>query len=409
MATTPTPSAPAPAAEGAAPRATTYAVILAVSLCHLLNDVMQSLLSAIYPILAEDFALQFWQIGLLTLVFQGTASLLQPIVGITTDRHPLPQSLPVGMGSTMLGLGLLAYAATYPMLLLGAALIGIGSAVFHPEASRVARLAAGGRYGMAQSVFQVGGNTGQAIGPLLAAFIVVPLGRPSIAWFALAALTGIVILNRVGAWYARLRAEAARRPRPAPRPPAISPARVRVAIAILAVLVFSKAIYTAGVSSYYTFFLIDRFGLGIEQSQVMLFLFMGALAFGTVLGGPLSDRIGSAPVIWVSVIGVLPFTLALPHLDLTWTAIVSVPIGVILAMSFPVIVVFGQELMPGRVGMVAGIFFGLSFGLGGIAAAVLGVLADAYGIAFVFLLCSITPAVGLCAIWLPRRRELRGG
>jgi MFS transporter, FSR family, fosmidomycin resistance protein len=416
MATTETtspPSATSPTpvtAGGAASRnTTTYAVIVAVSLCHLLNDVMQSLLSAIYPILAEDFALQFWQIGLLTLVFQGTASMLQPVIGLTTDRHPMPQSLPVGMGSTMLGLGLLAYATTYPTLLFGAALIGIGSAVFHPEASRVARLAAGGRYGMAQSVFQVGGSTGQAIGPLLAAFIVVPLGRPSIAWFALAALAGIVILNRVGAWYARLRADAARRPGAAPRAPAISPARVRAAVAILAVLVFSKAIYTAGISSYYTFFLIDRFGLTTQQSQVMLFLFMAALAFGTVLGGPLSDRMGSAPVIWVSVIGVLPFTLALPHVDLTWTAILSVPIGVILALSFPVIVVFAQELMPGRVGMVAGIFFGLSFGLGGIAAAVLGVLADAYGIGFVFLLCSITPAVGLAAGWLPRRRELRGG
>jgi len=388
------------------PANTTYAVILAVSLCHLLNDVMQSLLAAIYPILKADFTLDFWQIGLLTLVFQGTASLLQPVVGMTTDRHPLPQSLPVGMTSTMVGLGLLAYATTYPMLLLGAGLIGIGSAVFHPEASRVARLAAGGRYGMAQSVFQVGGNTGQAIGPLLAAFIVVPYGRPSIAWFAVAALLGIIILQRVGSWYARLHAAGGGRPVKGGAV-ALSPARVRAAVTILAVLIFSKAVYSASVSSYYTFFLIDRFDLTTQQSQLMLFLFLGAIALGTVLGGPLSDRIGSTPVIWVSVLGMLPFALLLPHVDLLWTGILSVVVGVLLASSFPVIVVFAQELVPGRVGMIAGIFFGLSFGLGGIAAAVLGVLADAHGIDFVFTLCSILPVVGFAAIWLPRRRELR--
>jgi MFS transporter, FSR family, fosmidomycin resistance protein len=389
----------------AAPPRTAYVVITAVSLCHLINDVMQSLLAAIYPILAADFALQFWQIGLLTLVFQGTASFLQPLVGLTTDRHPLPQSLPVGMGSTMLGLGLLAYGDTYAMLLLGAALIGVGSAVFHPEASRVARLASGGRFGMAQSVFQVGGNTGQAIGPLLAAFIVVPFGRPAIAWFALAALAGIVILNRVGAWYARERVSAAARRRTVAAH-SLTPRRVQFAIAILVMLIFSKAVYMASVSSYYTFFLIDRFGLSTQESQLMLFLFLGALAFGTVLGGPMADRIGSTPVIWVSVVGVLPFTLALPHVGLEATAVLSVIIGVILAASFPVIVVFGQELVPGRVGMIAGVFFGLSFGLGGVSAALLGVLADARGIDFVYLVCSFLPALGLVAIWLPRRREL---
>ncbi len=403
MATTRTENVSAPSRTAPA---TTYAVILAVSLCHLLNDVMQSLLAAIYPILKADFALDFWQIGLLTLVFQGTASLLQPAIGITTDRHPMPFSLPVGMGSTMVGLGFLACATTYPLLLLGAGLIGIGSAVFHPEASRVARLAAGGRYGMAQSVFQVGGNTGQAIGPLLAAFIVVPLGRSAIAWFAGAALLGIVILQRVGAWYARLHAAGGGRPAGGGTV-ALSPARIRAAVTILAVLIFSKAVYSASVSSYYTFFLIDRFGLTTQQSQLMLFLFLGAVALGTVMGGPLSDRIGAAPVIWISVLGMLPFALLLPHVDLFWTGVLSVLVGLLLASSFPVIIVFAQELMPGRVGMIAGIFFGLSFGLGGIAAAVLGVLADARGIGFVFTLCSILPVVGFVAIWLPRRRELR--
>lgn len=401
MASTQTETAPAAAAP-----TTTYAVILAVSLCHLLNDVMQSLLAAIYPILKADFALDFWQIGLLTLVFQGTASLLQPVIGMTTDHHPMPQSLPLGMGSTMLGLGLLAFAAGYPVLLLGAGLIGIGSAVFHPEASRVARLAAGGRYGMAQSVFQVGGNTGQAIGPLLAAFVVVPFGRSSIAWFAAAALLGILILQRVGAWYARLHAAGGGRPSKG-HAVALSPARVRAAVTILAVLIFSKAVYSASVSSYYTFFLIDRFGLTTQQSQLMLFLFLGAIALGTVVGGPLSDRIGSTPVIWISVLGMLPFALLLPHVDFFWTGVLSVLVGALLALSFPVIVVFAQELVPGRVGMIAGIFFGLSFGLGGIAAAVLGVLADVHGIDFVFTLCSILPVVGFAAIWLPRRRELR--
>jgi FSR family fosmidomycin resistance protein-like MFS transporter len=397
MATTTTQS---PAADR-----TTYAVILAVSLCHLLNDVMQSLLSAIYPLLAAEFSLQFWQIGLLTFVFMGTASLLQPMVGLTTDRHPMPMSLPVGMGSTMIGLFLLAYGGSYTMLLLGAGMIGIGSAVFHPEASRVARLAAGGRYGMAQSVFQTGGNTGQAIGPLLAAFIVVPWGRGSIAWFAAAALAGILILHRVGAWYGRLRrAGGGTRPGLTHK---LSPARVKMAVAILAILVFSKAVYSAGVSSYYTFYMIDRFGLSTQESQLMLFLFLGALAFGTVLGGPLSDRMGAAPVIWVSVIGVLPFTIALPHVDLVPTAILSIVIGTLMAASFPVIVVFAQELLPGRVGMVAGIFFGFSLGLGGISAAALGFLADAAGIRAVFLLSSVLPAIGLVAIWLPRRRELR--
>ncbi len=385
----------------------TYLVILAVSLCHLLNDVMQSLLSAIYPLLRAEFALDFWQIGLMTLAFQATASLLQPLIGLYTDRHPIPQSLPFGMGSTMAGLGVLAYADSYAMLLAGAMLIGVGSAVFHPEASRVARLASGGRFGTAQSLFQVGGNFGQAIGPLLAAFIVVPFGRPSVAWFALAALIGMIILQQVGAWYGRMR-RAGRGPSTTAPDLRLTRRRVAVAIAILAFLVLSKNAYTALFTSYYTFFLIERFELTTQQSQVMLFVFLGAAALGVVIGGPIGDRIGTLTVIWVSILGVLPFTLLLPHVDLLWTGILSAVIGVILASSFPAIVVFAQELVPGRVGMIAGIFFGLAFGLGGISAAVLGVLADARGIEWIFVACSLLPALGILAVFLPRRAELQG-
>lgn len=385
---------------------TTFAVILAVSLCHMLNDVMQSLLAAIYPMLKQQYALDFWQIGLLTFTFQVTASLLQPAIGFYTDKRPKPQSLPFGMASTMCGLLLLAFASTYPLLLAGAALIGIGSAVFHPEASRVARMASGGRYGLAQSLFQVGGNFGTAIGPLLAAFIVVPRGQTSVAWFCVVALAGIVILRQVGNWYQRYSAaNAARGPvdtaLPLPR------GRIMTALTILALLVFSKNIYTASISSYYTFFLIDRFGVDVQQSQMMLFLFLGAMALGTVLGGPIGDRFGPRTVIWFSILGVLPFTLALPYADLFWSGVLSVAIGVIIASAFPAIVVFAQELVPGRVGMVAGIFFGFAFGMGGISAAVLGVVADMKGIDFVYGVCSYLPLLGLLTIFLPTARELR--
>ena len=382
-------------------------VIVAVSLCHLLNDVMQSLLAAIYPLLQAEFALDFWQIGLITLAFQATASLFQPLIGLYTDRHPIPQSLPFGMGSTMAGLGVLAYADGYAMLLAGAMLIGVGSAVFHPEASRVARLASGGRFGTAQSLFQVGGNFGQAIGPLLAAFIVVPFGRPSVAWFALAALVGMIILQQVGAWYGRMR-KAGRGPATTAPELRLPRRRVAVAIAILAFLVLSKNAYTALFTSYYTFFLIERFELTTQQSQVMLFVFLGAAALGVVIGGPIGDRVGTLTVIWISILGVLPFTLLLPHVGLVATGVLSVVIGVILASAFPAIVVFAQELVPGRVGMIAGIFFGLAFGLGGISAAVLGVLADARGIEWIFAACSLLPALGVLAVFLPRRAELQG-
>jgi MFS transporter, FSR family, fosmidomycin resistance protein len=388
--------------------ATVFPVIFAVSFCHLLNDVMQSLLAAIYPMLKTDYALDFWQIGLLTFTFQVTASLLQPAIGFYTDKRPMPQSLPFAMASTMAGLLLLAYATTYPLLLAGAAMIGIGSAIFHPEASRVARLASGGRYGLAQSLFQVGGNFGTAIGPLLAAFIVVPRGQASVAWFSLVALLGMVILRQVGNWYGRYNAANAGRPA-ASRTLPISRNRVAMSIVVLALLMFSKNTYTASITSYYTFFLIERFDVSVQQSQMMLFLFLGAMALGTVLGGPLGDRIGAKSVIWFSILGVLPFTLALPYADLFWSGVLTLLIGVILASAFPAIVVFAQELVPGRVGMIAGIFFGMAFGIGGIAAAVLGVLADAKGIEFVYWLCSLLPFLGLLTVFLPSMKELRPG
>jgi len=376
-------------------------ILLAVSLCHMLNDVMQSLLAALYPMLKADFSLDYWQIGLLTMAFQVTASLLQPAIGIYTDKHPQPWSLPVAMGSTFCGLLLLAFAPSYPLLICGAAMIGIGSAIFHPESSRVARMASGGRFGLAQSVFQVGGNFGSSLGPLLAAFIVVPLGRPSVALFCLLAMAGMFILARVGRWYGRTLAAASRRA--ADRTLPLPRNTVILALVVLAFLTFTKNIYMASISSYYTFYLIETFGLGTQASQLMLFLFLGAVAAGTVLGGPAADRFGPMPVIWVSILGVLPFTLALPHVGLVGSGVLSVLIGLILASAFSAIVVFAQELVPGRVGMVAGIFFGFAFGMGGIAAAVLGVLADSHGIRFVYLICSGLPALGVLTILLPRR------
>ncbi|MEI4488188.1 MFS transporter [Frigidibacter sp. MR17.14] len=380
--------------------ATVFPILIAISLSHLMNDTMQSLLSAIYPLLKADFALDYWQIGLMTMAFQCTASLLQPAIGMFTDRKPLPMSLPFGMGSTFLGLILLAFAPSYGMLLAGASLIGIGSAIFHPEASRVARLASGGRFGLAQSVFQVGGNLGHAIGPLLAAFIVVPLGRPSVAAFCLIALTGMAVLSWVGRWYGA--AITASRRAGGDRTLPLSRGRVIAALVVLALLMFSKNIYLASISSYYTFYLIETFGVTTQHSQVMLFLFLGAVAAGTVIGGPIGDRIGRVTVIWVSILGVLPFTLLLPHANLFWSGVLSIPIGLILASAFPAIVVCAQELLPGRVGMVAGIFFGLSFGFGGIAAAVLGLLADSHGIRAVYIVCSFLPATGVLAALLPR-------
>ena len=395
------------ASPGRVPAETTaFAVIMAVSVCHLINDVMQSLLSAIYPMLKADYGLEFWQIGLLTMMFQVTASLLQPAVGFYTDKRPMPYSLPVGMASSVVGLIFLAFASQYALLLIGAAFIGVGSAIFHPESSRVARMASGGRYGMAQSFFQVGGNFGQALGPLLAAFIVVPRGQTSVAWFSLAAFVGMIILWQVGGWYSRYRIAAAKRPAvstalPFPR------GKIVLALVVLAMLTFSKNVYMASLSSYFTFYVIGKFGVSVQQSQVMLFILLGAGAVGTMIGGPLGDKIGQKAVIWFSILGVLPFTLAMPYADLFWTGVLSAIIGLIIASSFPAIVVFAQELVPGRVGMVAGIFFGFAFGMGGIAAAVLGVLADIKGLDYVYTVCSFLPLLGLLTIFLPNMKEAK--
>lgn len=389
------------------PAKASWIVVAALGLCHLLNDVMQSLLAAVYPLLRAEFALDFWQIGLLTFAFQITASILQPAIGMLTDRRPFPQSLPIGMASTLVGLLLLGFANSYPMLLTGAMLIGTGSAVFHPEASRIVRLASGGRFGTAQSIFQVGGNAGTAIGPLLAAFIVVPLGRPSIAWFALAALVGMIVLTQVGRWYARwTRANAKRSALAAGH--VLSRRQVIGAIGVLGFLVLAKETYNASFTSYYTFFLIERFGVATQMSQILLFVYLAGMAMGVMVGGPLADRLGARTVIWVSMLGALPFTLLLPHAGLVMTTGLSAIIGLITAASMPVIVVYAQELVPGRVGMVAGIFFGLAFGLGGIAAAVLGVIADATSIEFVYGLCAFIPALGIMAALLPGRADMLG-
>jgi MFS transporter, FSR family, fosmidomycin resistance protein len=383
-----------------------YSIILAVSFCHLLNDMMQALLPAIYPMLKDDFGLSFLQIGLLTFTFQVTASILQPLVGLYTDKRPMPYSLPFGMASTLVGLILLAKAAHYPLLILGAALIGFGSAIFHPESSRMARFASGGRYGLAQSLFQVGGNFGTAIGPLLAAFIVVPRGQDSVAWFSVAALLGMFILWQVGNWYSRYRVANASRALPSRTLP-FSRRRVALALGVLALLVFTKNIYMASITSYYTFFVIEKFGVSVSQAQVLLFIFLGGAAAGTVIGGPIGDRYGAKFVIWFSILGVLPFTLALPYVDLTWTPWLTAIIGLVLASAFPAIVVFAQELVPGRVGMIAGLFFGFAFGMGGIAAAVLGIVADSRGIEFVYLVCSYLPLLGLLTVFLPAMGEGR--
>jgi FSR family fosmidomycin resistance protein-like MFS transporter len=399
-----TTTAPSPHAPVSA-TATAFTVILAVSLCHGINDIMQSLLAAIYPLLKDNYHLDFWQIGLLTFTFQITASLLQPVVGLVTDKRPMPYSLPWGMASSLVGLIVLAYAGHYWILLAGASLIGIGSAVFHPESSRIARLASGGRHGLAQSLFQVGGNAGQAIGPLLAAFIVVPFGQSSIAWFAVASLTGIVVLWKVGNWYNSVRANTARKTAAFVSP--FTQRRVFWALVVLALLTFSKNAYMASLSSYYTFYTIEKFGVSVSVSQVLLFVFLGANALGILLGGPFGDRYGQKAMIWFSIVGVLPFTLALPYANLEWTIVLTIVIGLILSSAFSNIVVLAQELVPGRVGMVAGIFFGFAFGMGGIAAAALGVVADAKGIDYVYKLCSYLPLVGLLTVFLPDMRKGR--
>ncbi|EIM25969.1 MFS transporter [Microvirga lotononidis] len=377
-------------------------ILAAISVSHLLNDLIQSLLPAIYPILKRDFNLDFGQIGFLTLTFQLTASLLQPMIGTFTDRKPQPFSLVVGMGFTLIGLLTLSQASSYPVLLLAAALIGMGSSVFHPESSRVARLASGGRHGLAQSVFQVGGNAGSALGPLLAAFIVVPFGQPSIAWFSAVALLAIMILFAVGRWYQAKLADLRAKPRMVETGSVFSKRRIVISLAILVLLIFSKDFYVASFTNYFTFYLISKFHLPVQDAQVHLFIFLGSLAVGTLLGGPLGDRVGRRYVIWFSILGVLPFTLMLPFADLFWTTVLSMIIGVVLASAFSSIVVYAIELVPGRVGMISGFFFGFSFGMAGIGAAALGHLADVTSIGTVYAVCSFLPALGLLAYFLPK-------
>ncbi|AFL49169.1 MFS transporter [Sinorhizobium fredii] len=383
------------------PEKTAFSVILAVSFCHMLNDIMQSLLTALYPLLKANYALDFVQIGLLTFTFQVTASMLQPAVGIVTDRWALPYTLPVAMLSTCSGLILLAHADHFWMLLLAASLIGVGSAIFHPESSRVARLASGGRHGLAQSLFQVGGNAGSALGPLLAAFIVLPFGQGSLSWFSIVAIIGFFVLSWVSTWYVRHRRStmsraALSRALPLPK------ARVLWTVAILVLLTATKNVYLASVSSYFTFFVIEKFGTSVQQAQLMLFLFLGSAAAGTFLGGPIGDRYGARFVIWLSILGVIPFALMLPYANLFWTGVLSVVIGLVFSSAFSAIVVFAQELVPGRVGLIAGVFFGFAFGFGGIGAAVLGIFADSHGIEFVYQLCSYLPLLGIFTVFLPK-------
>ena len=390
-------SAAVSAAQG-----TAVAVLAAISVCHMLNDVIQSLIMAIYPMLKENLAINFHQIGLITFTFQFTASVLQPVVGYFTDRYPTPFSLVIGMGSSLVGLILIAFATSYLFVLAAAALIGMGSSVFHPESSRVARLASGGRHGLAQSVFQVGGNFGTALGPLFAAFIVLPYGQHTIIWFSLVALIGMVLLAIIGTWYGKTLK--LKRVSMAEEREAMAKAthgKVARSIAILMALTFSKHFYLVSITSFYIFYLIHTFGISVQNAQLHLFLFLAAVAAGTVIGGPIGDRIGSRRVIWWSILGVLPFTLALPYVGLFWSAVLSVIIGLILASAFPAILVYAQALIPGRVGMVAGLFFGLAFGIAGIGAAVLGWLADVTSIEFVYHICAFLPAIGLLAAFLP--------
>ena len=410
------PGAPDAPARPAAREALALTILLAASCSHLLNDTIQAVIPAVYPLLKTEFGLNFTQVGLITLAFQMTASILQPFVGLYTDRRPLPYSLALGMGVTCGGLLLLAWAGSFAMVVIAAAIVGMGSAVFHPEASRVARMASGGRHGLAQSVFQVGGNAGSALGPLLAALIVIPRGQSHIAWFCLLALTGAAVLAGVGRWYAaRLHGDAAAAGPLAPgvRVPAAPvenplPARsVALAIGVLVVLIFSKYFYLASMTNYYQFYLMDRFGLSDGQSKIYLFVFLAAVAVGTFAGGPVGDRFGRKVVIWVSILGVAPFSLALPHVGLFWTAVLSVCAGVILASAFSAILVYAQELMPGKVGLISGLFFGFAFGMGGIGSAVLGKLADHTSIVYVFQVCAYLPLLGLLTALLPEPSRQR--
>ena len=390
---------------------TVFAIIGAISFSHLLNDMIQSLILAIYPMLKANFSLSFGQIGLITLTYQFTASLLQPLIGFYTDKYPKPYSLPVGMGFTLGGLVLMAFAPSFGWLLVASALVGCGSSVFHPESSRVARMASGGRHGLAQSLFQVGGNAGSSLGPLLAALVIMRHGQRSIAWFAIAALVAIFVLIIVSNWYkvARLRMKPRAR---ATGHATLSNRTVMMAMFVLLVLIFSKYLYLASLNSYYTFYLIDRLHLPVETTQFYLFAFLFAVAVGTIVGGPIGDHFGRKYVIWVSILGVAPFTLLLPYMNLFWTGVLTIVIGLILASAFSAIIVYAQELIPGKVGMVAGMFFGFAFGVAGVGAAVLGHVADATSIETVYKICSYLPLLGIFTVFLPnidgnRNRKLK--
>ena len=384
---------------------TAYVVLGALSLCHLLNDTIQSLLPALYPVLQENYALTFTQIGFLHFAFQTVASVLQPVVGWWTDMRPRFRLLPVGMGMSLIGLLILAWAHSYVVLLFAAVCVGLGSSIFHPDASKLARSASGGRFGMAQSVFQVGGNTGTAIGPLLAAFVVLPLGQSSVAWFSALALLGAVVLWRVGTWAREQHVRRSKVPEAA-EVSALSRNHVVAVIGVLGLLVFSKYLYVTSLTSFYTFYAIEKFGVSVQQSQLLLFVFLGAVAVGTFAGGPIGDRIGRKAVIWVSILGVLPFTLILPHANLFWTAVLTVIIGVVIASAFSAILVYAQSLVPGRVGLISGMFFGFAFGIAGVGAAALGALADWKGLEFVFQVCAFLPLIGLLTVFLPAERDL---
>jgi FSR family fosmidomycin resistance protein-like MFS transporter len=389
-------------------KATIYSILAAISFCHLLNDMVQSLITAIYPILKDAFHLDFTQVGLITLTYQMTASMLQPAVGFYTDLRPKPFSLPVGMSFTVAGLLLLSRAPNYLFILLGSALVGVGSAVFHPESSRVARMASGGQLGLAQSIFQVGGNIGATAGPLLAAFIVLPRGQHSLGWFSLASLLSMAVLTMVGTWYKRnIPYHAQPRTRTLASSSPLSSGKIWLSVVILISLLFSKAFYQASLTSYYTFYLISKFHVTVQTAQIHLFAFWGSIAAGALIGGWVGDRVGRKVVIWYSILGVLPFTLALPYVNLFWTEILIVIIGLILSSSFSAIVVYAQELVPGKVGTMAGFSFGVSFGLGGLGAALLGKLADVTSIYFVYSVCSFLPAIGLLTAFLPNLEKTK--
>ena len=383
-----------------------YPILIAISLSHLLNDTLQSIIPAIYPIVKDSFKLNFAQIGLITLTFQLAASIFQPFVGFYTDRKPQPFSLAIGMGFTLVGLILLSIAPSFEFLIFSVGLVGVGSSIFHPEASRVAHMASGGRRGMAQSVFQLGGNFGSSIGPLLAALIIVPYGQSYIVWFSALAILALFILFNVGKWYQRKVRIKARRPSSDHQVANnFSKQKVFISVGILLVLIFSKYIYLASMTSYYTFYMIQKFGASVQDSQVYLFIFLFAVTAGTIIGGPLGDRIGRKYVIWGSILGVAPFTLLLPHMNLFWTVILTIPIGIILASAFSAILVYAQELFPGKVGMISGLFFGYAFGIAGIGSALLGGLADRTSIEYVYQICAYLPLIGLITVFLPNIRK----